>query len=252
MKFRYLDTGAMPAALNMGIDEALLRAVSGRRSPPTLRLYRWEPSAVTIGYFQGMTEEVNLEACRRSGVDAVRRITGGGAVFHDAEITYSVVVPEGSPLAPHDILESYRLVCSGVIAGMTVLGIDAAFAPINDIVAQGRKISGNAQTRKLGCMLQHGTILLDVDVDRMFSLLLVPQEKLRGKLIDDVKERVTGLKSLLGLEIGYAETAAALKAGFSSAWSAELEPGELSMDELRTGNEIAAEKFGTDIWNLRR
>ncbi len=252
MKLRFLDTGANPGALNMGIDEAILRAVADGSSPPTARVYSWSPAAVTIGYFQGMTEEIDLDACKRMGVDAIRRITGGGAVFHDVEITYSLVVPERSPLAPDDIVESYRRICAGIVEGMKVLGVEASFAPINDIVSDGKKISGNAQTRKLGCLLQHGTILLDVDVERMFSLLRVPQEKLRGKLIEDVKARVTGLKAILGRSVRYAESAAALKAGFARAWNVEFEDGILSPAELENGRKIAAEKFSTPDWNLKR
>src|SRR5208337_3830146 len=97
--------------------------------------------------------EVDLDACRASGVDAVRRLTGGGAVFHDDEITYSIVLPMGHELAPDDILESYRLICSGLIGGLGLLGVKADFEPINDIAVGGKKVSGNAQTRRQGCLL---------------------------------------------------------------------------------------------------
>lgn len=252
MRLRLLETGARPAALNMGLDEAILEAVASGASEPTLRLYRWDPPAVTIGYFQGMREEIDLEACARLGIDAVRRVTGGGAVFHDAEITYSIVVPEGHELAPAEVLESYRRICGGLVAGLGKLGIAASFAPINDIVAGGKKVSGNAQTRKRGCLLQHGTLLLGVDVERMFELLKVPQEKLRGKLIEDVKARVTSVRELLGREVGYAEAAKALASGFAEAWGADLVKGEFSAAELAAGERIAAEKYRTEAWNLKR
>ena len=260
MNIRLLDTGASPGSLNMGIDEAVLRAVAAGKSPPTLRLYRWSPDCVTIGYFQSMVDEVDLSACSAAGVDAVRRVTGGGAVFHAAEITYSLVVPEGHPLAPAEILESYRRVCAGLVAGLGLLGLDAFFAPINDIVlgegASARKVSGNAQTRKEGCLLQHGTILLDVDPERMFSLLKVPSEKLKGRLIQDVKARVVGLREALGRQVDYAEAARALAAGCGRAWAescgARLEPASLSPEELEAGREAALVKYGSAAWNLRR
>ena len=252
MRFRLLETGAHDAAFNMALDEAVLEAVAAGSSPPTLRFYSWSPPAISIGYFQGMREELDLAACERLGVEAVRRVTGGGAVFHDAEITYSLVVPEGHELAPPDILESYRLICAGLIAGIGMLGVEAAFAPINDIVAGGKKVSGNAQTRRKGCLLQHGTLLLDVDVEKMFELLLVPQEKLKGKLIADVKQRVVGMKTLLGRELGYREAVDALIRGFASAWGAELEAGEPRPDELERASILSAERYRTEAWKFKR
>lgn len=264
MRLRFLDTGSGSGALNMGLDEALLESVAAGRSPPVLRLYRWEPAAVTLGYFQSAQAEVDVAAARRMGVDVLRRVTGGGAVFHAAEITYSIVAPEGHPLAPSDILESYRRICAGLVAGLKLLGVSAAFSPINDIVAAGKKVSGNAQTRKHGCLLQHGTLLLDVDVDRMFSFLLVPNEKLKGKLIEDVKARVMGLRALCGREIGYAEAAAVLKAGFAAAWielskedgaaphGVVFEDSAPTAEELERAAILAAEKYGRDSWTFRR
>lgn len=254
MKLRFIDSGAagLPGALNMGIDEALLGSVSIGAAPPTLRLYAWSPPCVTVGYFQSLEEEVDLEACRAAGIDAVRRLTGGGAVFHEAEATYSVVLPLGHELAPEDILESYRRICAGIVAGLGRLGVDAVFAPINDIAVGGQKVSGNAQTRRKGCLLQHGTVLLGLDPERMFSLLKVPAEKLRGRLIEDVNARVTCLRTLLGREVGYAEAAGALREGFASAWGAELEEAALSAEEEAEARKLAEERFAMSEWNGRR
>jgi lipoate-protein ligase A len=258
MRLRLVESGplsgvpALPGALNMGIDEALLGSVSSGDSPPALRLYAWSPPCVTVGYFQSMEAEVDLEACRRAGVDVVRRLTGGGAVFHDAELTYSLIVPIGHELAPDDILESYRLICAGISRGLGLLGLESAFEPINDISAGGKKISGNAQTRRQGCLLQHGTLLLDLDPERMFSLLRVPAEKLRGRMIEDVKARVTSLRSMLGREVPYEEAARALRSGFAEAWGAELEPAGLSEAEAARAGRLAAERFSRPEWNSRR
>ncbi len=250
--FRLLDTHAGKASFNMGLDEAVLESVSSGRELPTLRLYAWQPAAISIGYFQGLYEEVDIEGCKAHGVDIVRRITGGGAVFHQAEITYSVIIPETHVLAPGSIIASYGVICGGVVDGLGILGVDASFAPINDIVSGGRKVSGNAQTRKRGCLLQHGTVLLDLDVDLMFELLKVPQEKARGKLVAEVKERVTSVSAILGRPVEYAEASLALALGFAKALDLEYAVAQPSGDEVARAREIAAAKFADPEWTSRR
>jgi len=249
--FRLLKTGDHPAAWNMGLDQAILEAVAADSAAPTLRFYGWRPAAISVGYFQGMEEEVDTQACARHGVDLVRRITGGGAVFHQTELTYSIVIPEGHPLAARSIMASYERLCGAVIAGLGLLGLDAHFAPINDIVVGAKKVSGNAQTRKLGCLLQHGTILLDVDVDLMFELLRVPSEKAKGKLIADVKERVTGLKQLLNRAVPFSEVEAAMEAGFMQNLDLAYDGGLTEAEEIRA-RELALSRFGDPAWNHRR
>jgi len=257
-EFRLLETGLRRAAFNMGLDEALLRSVAEGVSLPTLRFYGWAPAAVSIGYFQGLEEEVDTAACAAAGIDVVRRITGGGAVFHHHEVTYSIALPLRHPLACQNILDSYRLLLRGVIEGLSVLGIEAAFAPINDVVTGGKKISGNAQTRKLGCILQHGTILLDVDVDQMFSVLKVPQEKAKGKLIEDIKSRVTGVRRCLPqkepapIDSLYALTIEALKRGFARALDLALESSSPTESELLLAEQLAHEKFSSLAWTALR
>ncbi|UCH04692.1 MAG: lipoate--protein ligase family protein [Candidatus Thorarchaeota archaeon] len=253
-KIRFLDLSVQNAHNNMAIDEAIMRSLKEEKVPPTLRLYRWDPSAVSIGTFQGMKEEVDLEYCGKNDIDYIRRITGGGAVYHDfnGEITYSIILPQRHRLAPDDILESYGVLCSGVVKGLEHLGIDAQFKPINDIVAGGKKISGNAQTRRHSCVLQHGTTLLDLDVEVMFSILRVPQEKISDKMIADVKERVTSIRDLLGRQVGMDELREALVAGFSEALNLELVPGELTDVEMNLAASLVYEKYGTDEWNLSR
>jgi len=253
-EIRFLDLSIQNAHRNMAIDEAIMRSLKEERVPPTLRLYRWNPSAVSIGTFQGMKEEVDLEYCGKNNIDYIRRITGGGAVYHDfdGEITYSIILPRGHRLAPDDILGSYEVLCSGVVKGLEHLGIDAQFKPINDIVAGGKKVSGNAQTRRHSCVLQHGTVLLDLDVEVMFSILKVPQEKISDKMIADVKERVTSIRDLLASDVSMDELRDALVAGFSEALKLELVPGNLTEEETALAASLVQEKYATDEWNLSR
>jgi lipoate-protein ligase A len=251
-EMRLLETGVHDAYFNMGLDEAILESVSRGRELPTLRLYGWNPKAISLGYFQGARQELDLDACARLGVNVVRRITGGGAVLHDKEVTYSLSLPETHPLARSSIIESYEIICSALVRGMGFLGIDTEFTPINDILWRGKKVSGNAQTRKHGCILQHGTILLHVDVEEMFCLLLVPKEKATGKLIADVKQRVGSLSEALNREVGFEETVKALIRGFTEALDLKLIPGKPSEEELARARSLAKEKFSTEAWIFKR
>ncbi|MDR3170477.1 MAG: lipoate--protein ligase family protein [Treponema sp.] len=247
--FRLLKTGFHNGFYNMGLDEALLEAVAQGGSPPVLRLYGWDPAAVSVGYFQGLEEEVDLGACAAHEVDVVRRISGGGAVFHQAELTYSSIMPIGHPLAGEHILESYKRLCTGIIQALALMGVPAEFAPINDILAGGKKISGNAQTRRMGCVLQHGTVLLDLDVGLMFELLRVPAEKVKDKQIRDVQERVTSLNALLGRVVSYGEVEAALAEGFCRALSLDYIEGQDGiLPEEARALELAAGKFAAPAW----
>jgi lipoate-protein ligase A len=236
----------------MAIDRALLITQSKRSVPPTVRFYGWKPAAISIGYFQSLTEEVDLAACTQHGVDYVRRITGGGAVFHEAEVTYSITIPESHPSIPKNVLQSYGRICGAVMKGLQHLSIQSTYVPINDIVSNGRKISGNAQTRKTGTVLQHGTILMDVDVDRMFSLLKVPNEKIKDKLIKDAKQRVTSIHHILGHRIDFDKVAAALKEGFEEEFQVTLVKGDLTDEEITLANRFETECFATREWNHRR
>ena len=248
MSWRVIPLETHDAFTNMAIDEAVSEAVASGKSIATIRFYRWKPSAVSIGYFQGMYDEVDVAKCKEQGVDVVRRRTGGGAVYHDAdgEITYSVAVPEKE--LNLGITESYRLICGWIVGSLATLGIKAEFKPINDIIVGGKKISGNAQTRRNGVVLQHGTILYDVDVDTMFSLLKVPDEKIRDKMIAAVKERVTRVLDFA--PVPRQKLYEALVKGFTEgkAWSF----GKLTEHEKQRAQELAAARYTTDGWNFMR
>jgi lipoate---protein ligase len=208
-----------------------------------LRIYGWRPPAISIGYFQSMELEVQIDECRSGGIDVVRRLTGGGAVYHEAEVTYSFI----TNVFPSDILQSYKLICEPVVKALRNLGFDARFVPLNDIViGNGLKVSGNAQTRRKNVILQHGTILLEVDAEKMFRVLRVPSEKMKDKIIDDVKKRVIGIRR------PFEEVVSALKSSFSEAFDCRLVPDSLTQDEYSKVDLLINEKYSLDSWNWRR
>jgi len=251
-QWRLLHTENNSAYRNMAIDWAVLKANSEGKIPPTVRFYTWKPSAISIGYFQSLNEEIDIDICKKYGVDYVRRITGGGAVYHENELTYSIVIPESHPQIPKNIMESYGRICGAIIKGLKHLSIESSYVPINDIIVDGKKISGNAQTRKSKTVLQHGTVLTDVDVDKMFSLLRVPDEKIKDKLIADVKQRVTSIKHILGEEVTFAKVAQAMKVGFEEEFNIELEEGSLTKQELEDTMRFEKEYFSTKEWNHKK
>jgi lipoate-protein ligase A len=251
-QWRLLQTGYNTAYKNMAIDRAVLISNSENKVLPTVRFYRWNPSAISIGYFQSLKEEVDLKKCDKLGVDYVRRVTGGGAVFHEEELTYSIVIPEVHKKIPKNILKSYGRICGAVMNGLKHLGIDSRYVPINDIVVNGRKISGNAQTRKARTVLQHGTVLIDVDVDKMFSVLKVPDEKIKDKIIDDVKQRVTSIKHILDDKVSFKDISKSMKIGFEEEFDVELIDEELTVYEKELTEKYEKEFFYNKDWNHRR
>lgn len=243
MKWRVLPYTEHDAFTNMALDEVL-----SQTKMPTIRFYGWKPSAVSIGYFQSLESEVNLEQCKLSNVDFIRRRTGGGAVYHDqtGEITYSVI--GDLKFFPTGIIDSYKLICGWIVDSLGILGINAEFKPINDIITNGKKISGNAQTRRNGVLLQHGTILYSVDVDKMFSLLKVPDEKIKDKLIANVKERVTSV--LQQKQISKDELYNALLKGFTDGKDFEI--SSFTGDELKRASELVSSRYSQREWNFMR
>ncbi len=230
--------------MNMGIDEAILEAVAEGSSPPTVRFYTWNRSAVSIGRFQKLEEVVNLERCREEGVDVVRRITGGGAVYHDSqgEITYSIAAPV--ELISKDITKSYEIIGEWISKALGYLGINASFQPINDITVEGKKISGSAQTRRRGALLQHGTILYRLKPELMFSVLKISKEKISDKLIKKVEDRVTSVSKLKN--VSFDEVAHALWRGFSEG--KDYFTGDLSKEELRRAEALASNRYSSYDW----
>lgn len=249
-KWRLIKMGANDAFTNMAIDESILRNRTQEKVPNTLRLYEWKPPAISIGYFQSVNAELDLNGCKNHGVDIIRRLTGGGAVLHEFEITYSVSVD--SKTFPNNILDTYKIISEGIIEGLKNLNLNGEFKPINDILVNTKKISGNAQTRRFGGVLQHGTILCDVNVEKMFSLLKVPSEKIKDKKIQEVKQRVTSIKDELGHEVDYEKVKNALAKGFADSLEIEFEENQLTKVEWDLAEKVKNEKYSTKEWNFKR
>lgn len=248
MKWRVIPLEIHDAFMNMAIDESLNESVSSG-APATIRFYRWEPSAVSVGYFQSLREEVDIDLCREMGIDVVRRRTGGGTVYHDSkgEITYSLVAPEET--YGFDIPRSYRVICQSIVHALALLDLPAEFRPVNDVVVKSKKISGSAQTRRAGILLQHGTLLYAVDLEAMFRLLKVGREKLSDKMLERASQGVTSITGELGL-IDMQDVYQALLLGFTKDKTWEF--GSLSEEELERAITLAEERYRSRKWNFAK
>jgi lipoate-protein ligase A len=267
--WRLLNTGFEDGATNMAIDEAILLSVAEGRSPPTLRFYGWCPPCVSIGYAQSLSREIDLDACRQRGYSWVRRPTGGRAVLHIDELTYSVIVPQGEAQVAGDIVTSYRRLSLGLVTGLRLLGCDVAQAGLQDdvskadksaacfdvsshyeVTALGRKLVGSAQARRRGVVLQHGALPLSGDVSRLAQVLARPEAEREG-IGSKLRRRAVALDQALGRSVTFEEAARALAVGFASALNVELGSGELSAVE----QEVAAllkTRYEGDEWMFAR
>lgn len=254
--WRLLEPETHNAFFNMAVDEAILQATIEGKAPNTLRLYRWFPSAVSIGRFQSVQDAVNLEACRLHGVDLIRRISGGGAVYHDfgGEVTYSVIAKKGDS-GTDDVAESYRRICNGLIEAARNLGVNAQYSEGNvrqcpNVTVKERKISGSAQAHKKGAILQHGTFLLNADLKRMFTLLKVPWADANVDLVSIAKRRITSVAEELGRTPQIGLVYQALVEGFEKALDIRLEERKLSEYESELATRLEKNKFSTREWNF--
>ena len=254
--WRLLKIDVKDAFTNMAIDEAIVAARINGSVQNTLRFYRWRPSAVSLGRFQNVFNELQVENCKQHGVDIVRRITGGGTVYHDcdSEITYSVVVKE-MDLGTSDVFYAYNAISNGLIEAAKILGVNADFNPGDpkncpNIAINGKKISGSAQFHKGGVLLQHGTFLLDVDLEKMFTFLRVPWAKTIKDVVCVAQERLTSIGSELNRNVSAKEAYEALIQGFQKAVKIELEEKALTPFEQQLALKLRKEKYSTDDWNL--
>lgn len=235
--WQYIDSGSNIGAYNMAVDEELLSRAQAGEGVPVMRFYAWDPPAVSIGRFQDVKTAVNAEACKRRGYDIVRRITGGRAVLHHQELTYSITARLDNPLFPSSVLGTYKVIAAGLLAGLRNLGIPAEMVSRGgrhavlvekkakdpscfsspswyEILASGKKIIGSAQRRMRGAFLQHGSIL--IDYDPRLEAEVIPG----GCGID----AVTCIKRELGRDVSLDEVKKAVAKGFSDALRIEFKP----------------------------
>lgn len=269
MAWRLVLDGAADGFINMAVDEAILEAHIAGEAPATVRFYRWRPACLSIGYFQRAGKEVDEEGCRRLGVDWVRRPTGGRAILHDVELTYSVVAREAGSAVEGGVLQSYRKISAALVVGLHRLGAAAEMAPEKmrgpslgsaacfdapsayEVTIGGRKVVGSAQVRRGGALLQHGAVLLEVDVARQVGVLQPPPGMTPVQLGELLAPRLVSLSEALGRPVGPEELALALRAGFEETWGVRLEEGTLTPREQERAG-ILREKYASDEWNRRR
>ncbi|MFL5245475.1 MAG: biotin/lipoate A/B protein ligase family protein [Gemmataceae bacterium] len=232
-------------AVNLAVDEVVMRQVQEERRPPTLRFWGWSCRAVIIGRFQSVRNEIDLDAAKEMGVEVARRISGGGAMFVEPEktITYSLYMPERL-LAGLSIKASYEACDSWAVACMQSLGVEARYAPLNDIISSAGKMGGAAQARKPGVVLHHTTIAYQMDPQEMMRLLRIGRERLSAKGIPSAAKQVDPLRRQTDLP--RPEVVSQLIDCFRKRFG--LEEGRLSEEDLRASDILAREQYGTEKW----
>ena len=242
----------------MAVDEALFKAGSAGTSLPTLRFYTWEPPAVSVGYFQNSLGEVDLAVCRKMGIDVVRRLTGGRAVLHDRELTYSIISPDNSSNFPDNILGTYKIVSSCLVSGLNSIGLNALLtssvrkagrdspsacftSPSHyEITIDGKKLVGSAQRRGEGAFLQHGSILLEFD-----------REKLRKVL--PITGRLDSVTSISGhSSIDSAGLVSSLVMGFERGLEVSFSEVGMTDEEVALSQHYREERYSRPEWNFKR
>ena len=198
--WQVIHTAPQPPALHMALDDVLTDEVSSGRRPPTLRIWEWASPAVVIGRFQSLRNEVDADAAARHGIEVVRRISGGGAMFIEPgnTITYSIVAPV-SMVEGMSFEQAYAFMDEWVLAALAELGIDAWYQPLNDITSAAGKIAGAAQARRGKAVLHHVTMAYDIDASKMLDVLRIGREKLSDKGTTSANKRVDPLRSQTGL-----------------------------------------------------
>jgi lipoate-protein ligase A len=265
--WRFIVDSAADGATNMAVDEAILTAVVEGLSPSTLRFYAWSPPCLSVGRNQPLAD-VDLSACRRAGVDVVRRPTGGGAILHADELTYSVALLQSDPRATGDVVESYRRLSEGLLAGLHCLGVEAVQAvgqrkrtadrtaicfetpSAYEITAGGRKLVGSAQWRARGGMLQHGTLPLCGDLTRIVACLALPDAE-REVQRQCLRLRAITLEEALGQALPFSEVGQLLATGFAQALSLTLLSGELTAYERALAAKLRSSRYADPDWAAR-
>ncbi|HFE2312987.1 TPA: biotin/lipoate A/B protein ligase family protein [Staphylococcus aureus] len=272
--WNFINTGSKDPYHNMAMDEALLNFVSRGEIDPVIRFYTWNPATLSIGYFQRLQKEIDIDKVKEKGFGLVRRQTGGRGVLHDKELTYSVIVPESHPNMPSTVTEAYRVISQGLLEGFKNLGFDTYFAVPKtpeerqklkqprssvcfdapswyELVVEGRKIAGSAQTRQKGVILQHGSILQDIDIDELFDMFIYKNERLKLKMKEAFVEKAVAINDISDEHITISQMEEAFEKGFKKGLNIELKPLELTEAQLAEVEELT-EKYRSDEWMFRK
>jgi lipoate-protein ligase A len=268
-----IETEPRSGPANMAIDEAIAEACATGESRPTLRFYRWSPPAVSLGRHQPVNE-INIDAVFERGYELVRRTTGGRAILHTDELTYSVAAPVDEPRMAGGVMDAYLRLSNGLLAGLSKLGVaaDKAGGDVRagrdvsaacfevpsayEITARGRKLMGSAQSRRQGYVLQHGSLPLVGDITRLIDVLALPPETAQ-RLRQQLMLRACTLAWALGVAedspiLDFHRVAQAMAAGFAEALNLDLAPGTLSPAETRRSAVLIRERFANPDWTNHR
>ncbi len=264
--WRLILSTAARGPWNMAVDDALLEATVENRSLPCLRLYAWDPACLSLGYAQ---PNADIDRARLSahGWDWVRRPTGGRAILHTDELTYSVVAPLSEPRVTGSVLESYQRLSTALLNALHSLGLPAEAHPTSvsargqpaaavcfevpsnyEIVVAGKKLVGSAQARRKNGVLQHGTLPLYGDLARITEVLVYPGEVERRTASARLLEHATTVEEVLGQRVPWETAAEAFIAGFRSELNLEFEGSELSIEEWERAEALVAEKYSHPDW----
>lgn len=268
-QWRLLVTPPASGAWNMAVDEAILSAVGQNLVPPTLRLFAWQPPCLSLGYAQPSSDVDPLRLTER-GWQLVRRPTGGRAILHTDELTYSVIGPLNEPRLIGSVLESYRCLASALLHALHQLGIPAeSYAtpgvhetgvkgpvcfevPSNyEITVAGKKLIGSAQARRKEGLLQHGTFPLTGDLTRITQVLVFPDEAARQVAATRLLARATTAELVLEAPVSWEMAAEAFIAAFQEVLNLELTPTGLLPQEIQRAEQLVSEKFNHPSWNQR-
>lgn len=262
-RWRLICEEALDGATNMAFDEVAAHTVA-TGGPRTIRVYRWEPSTLSLGYRQD-PETIDWDACEREGIEVTRRPTGGGAIYHDGygDISYSIVAPADE--LPGDLHTCYELLCTPILAALKRMGVPASFArdpapsihepacylrelhPTHDVVVRTggttKKVSGNAQYRRRDAIIQHGSLTYAVDAERHLACFVEA-----GIEPEAFESRVAGIRDVGGIS---RETAVSTLERTLAAW-ADADEGSWSEEERMLARERAERKYATASWNRER
>ncbi|MCH4354909.1 octanoyltransferase [Staphylococcus sp. HMSC068D03] len=272
--WNFINTGSHDPYYNMAMDEALLNFVSRGEIDPVVRFYTWNPATLSVGYFQRLKKEIDIDKVKEKGFGLVRRQTGGRGVLHDKELTYSVIVSEEHPNMPSTVTEAYRVISEGLLEGFKLLGFEAYFAIPHskeereklkqprsavcfdapswyELVVEGRKIAGSAQTRQKGVILQHGSLLQDVNVDELFDMFIFKNDRLKDKMKKAFVDKAVAINDIADRHISIEEMEKAFEEGFKKGLNIEFKPLTLSDDQIKEVKELE-EKYRSDEWLYKK